>query len=253
VKAYSRHVADALASGRPLVFYDLETTGLDKDIWLPDGTRSKMPRVWQMAAIRRNPDGTELAAERILNCGEKLSADIIRVCGLRAEDADLPEREGKPASEVLPRWAEFVRGAYLVGHNIVGFDNPLLAYEFARAGLPAPIQLLDKRLCIDTMILARELFAGAVKFPVNEKGTQSARLVDVGTFFACEFDASKLHGAMADTRLTCQVLDCLSNEIKHIEMEDALDTWLTQQAPATVISATASVELAVAIEADEEF
>ena len=250
---YQRHVSDLLASGRPLVFYDLETTGLDKEIWLPDGSRSRMPRVWQMAAVRREADGSEKSAERILDCGEPLSADIIRVCGLQPADADLPQREGRAPREVLPRFAEFLRGAYLVGHNIVGFDNPLLAYEFALAGLPPPLQLLDKRLCIDTMILSRELFAGAKRFPVNGSAKASARLIDVGTFFACDFDPTKLHGAMADTRLTCQVFDGLVDEMKTREAEDALDAWLALQPARNEPMVTANDRLPAALEADDEF
>ena len=176
-----------------MVIYDTETTGLDK---LDD----PMPLIWELAAIRRPIRGKRQPHVAILNCG----IEIPWQANIRKIDPRTPLTHGRPTEQVLAGFGRFVAGAILVGHNITDFDNPLMCHGYALAGLPAPVQLTNKRLCIDTVLLARALWPkGSIGGPPDNK------LITLGRFLDVPFDAAALHGALADVVLNVQVLDRL--------------------------------------------
>ena len=189
--SYAAHARRLVATGAPIVIYDLETTGLD-DLGSP------APRVWELAAVRRSA-GDRQEASRILNCGVPIPAEA-NIAGV---DPMLPLREGVDPREVLERFARFVDGAILVGHNICGFDNAILLAEYARAGVAAPLSLADKRRCIDTLSLSRAIF------PKDEAGSPDRhRLVDMARHLGVPMNGTA-HRALADV-LTCEgVFDAL--------------------------------------------
>ena len=203
----TRSLAQA-GSGRHIVVFDLETTGLIKP-GLP------IPRAWQLAAVKLkfDPSTTEitelLASTAILNVGTPLPEIVAQICQV---DANLPLLRGWDPVVILARFSKFLDGAVLAGQNILNFDVPILAEEYRRVGLPIPVQLTDPGWCIDTTLMARTLFRGGGNVP-SENGRPSNKLNVLGRWYGCDFDETKLHDAMNDVRLTAQVLAALLGDV----------------------------------------
>lgn len=193
-------------SGRPLVVFDTETTGLPQPGLPP-------PRIWQLAAMKLEKGRADLTHEVLLNVGDVLSADVVRICQV---DANISLLHGHEPVLVLAKFARFIEGAVLVGANIVNFDNPIMAEEYRRSGLPIPVQFLDPGWTIDVTLMARALYpSGSRPAPTDPvSGRPSNALINLGRYFGCQFDEAALHGATADVALARQVLDALLNEIK---------------------------------------
>lgn len=106
---------------KPLVIFDLETTGLDlvKD------------RVIQISYIKVFPDGKEERGNYLIN-PEKLIPDVVEeLTGIKNEDV-----KDKPTFKQLAQTLNQVfSGSDIAGYNSNHFDVPLLAEEFLRAGI----------------------------------------------------------------------------------------------------------------------
>lgn len=190
---YAVHALRLARSGRPQVIYDTETTGRD-NAWEP------RPKIWEIGAIRRGPS-LERSAKNVLI---KIGMPIPPAANLRHVDPNLPDNEGREARVVFTAFAKHIEGAILVGHNIVNFDNRLMALSYADLGLLVPIQFLDQRHCIDTMLLAQRLF------PRNDPGSPANhKLITVAQYLEVRFAASDLHGALADSVVAEAILDAM--------------------------------------------
>ena len=189
-RIYRAHARRLLATRPPLVFYDIETTGID----LLD---APAPLIWDVAAIRREPDGRRTETERVIDIGVPIPA----AANLAKVDPQLPMKIGRPAADVLPRFAAHIEGAVLVGHNIVSFDNPIMVAHYSRLGLPAPVACTDPRRCIDTLSLARAVYADHPNPPSRY------RLVDMAAYLKVPAPDGVLHRAIDDTRIAEGVFD----------------------------------------------
>lgn len=104
---------------RPLVFFDLETTGLD---FVND-------RVVQIACIKLNPDKTMQEYNTYINPdGRQLCAEALEKTGLNDEDL----KQYPKFSDIADIILEFIKGCDLSGYNITKFDIPMLTEEFLR-------------------------------------------------------------------------------------------------------------------------
>ena len=105
---------------RPVVFFDLETTGVSitKD------------RIVEIAMKRINPDGTEESWKSLVNPGIPIPQGAQDVHHISDEDVSDKDSFKYLAPEVL----EFITGCDLGGYNCIRFDVPLLLEEFLRAG-----------------------------------------------------------------------------------------------------------------------
>ena len=109
---------------RPIVSFDLETTGLDV----------QNDRIVEFAAIKLHPNGDRKVLSFRVNPKRPINPEAIKVHGIRDEDVGhLPGFEAR-AREV----AEFVDGADLTGFNIERFDLPMLSVELKRVGISFP-------------------------------------------------------------------------------------------------------------------
>lgn len=159
---------------RPIVFFDLETTGLDivKD------------RIVEICLLKVFPDGHEEERVMRINPGMHIPERSTAIHGITDEAvADSPRFEDVAADI----WA-FINGCDLGGFNSNNFDIPMLAESFLRAGVQA-----DLRSCrsVDVSGIYRRL----------EKRTLIAAYK-----FYCEKQLKDAHSAMADTRATYEVL-----------------------------------------------
>jgi DNA polymerase III subunit epsilon len=117
---------------RPLVIFDLETTGRDvaKD------------RVVEISIVKLQPNGEREIKTRRLNPEMPISPEATAVHGIRNEDVALEPTFTKVARSLF----DFLKNCDLSGFNVERFDIPMLKHEFQRAGLtfpPSPVAVID--------------------------------------------------------------------------------------------------------------
>ena len=141
----------SLAGERPLVVFDLETTGADR----------LMDRIVEIAALRFGPAGSVAAFESRVNPGMKIPRESTRIHGIY--DADVA---GAPAfAGIAGRLLEFLGDSDLAGYNVRAFDVPVLLREFELAHVAFPIE--NRRIVdMQTIYFRKEPrdLAAAVRF-----------------------------------------------------------------------------------------
>lgn len=158
----------------PIIFFDLETTGLD----------IANDRIIEIAYIKVYPNGDEESFTYRINPERPIPAESTAVHGITDEDVkDCPTFKEK-AKKIA---ADF-KGCDLAGYNSARFDLPMLAEEFLRADVDID---LSTRKMIDVQTI----------FHKKEQRTLSAAYK-----FYCEQDLVDAHAAMADTKATYEIL-----------------------------------------------
>ena len=173
----------------PVVFLDLETTGMDivKD------------RIVEIALLKIHLDGREEELLHRLNPEIPISEEATRIHGITNDDV-ANEPTFKTVAKTLAR---FIEGCDLGGFNSNRFDIPLLAEEFLRANVDIDMK---KRKFIDVQAIFHKM----------EKRTLAAAYL-----FYCQKPLTNAHSALADTRATYEVLQAQLNTYKNVEYEDA--------------------------------
>jgi len=160
---------------RPLVIFDIESTG-------PDVLRD---RVIELALVKLIPDETQHCLEWRINPEmpiPKSSTEIHHIT-----DADVAD---KPTfASLAPTIAQHFRDVDVGGFNARRFDLPMLECEFARAGIePAPFA--------DAAIIdAQEIFH-----------SREARTLVAAAKFYCNENHADAHSAKHDALVTLKVL-----------------------------------------------
>ena len=141
---------------KPLVVFDLETTGLDlvKD------------RIIQISYIKVYPDGREERGDYLVNPECHILPIITQLTGISDDDV-----KDKPTFKQLAKTLEekFV-GSDFAGFNSNFFDIPMLAEEFLRAGIDfdfSKCRLIDA--CTIFKRMERRNLAAAYKFYCGRK------------------------------------------------------------------------------------
>ncbi|MBR1933552.1 MAG: 3'-5' exonuclease [Prevotella sp.] len=141
---------------KPLVVFDLETTGLDmvKD------------RIIQISYIKVWPDGREQRANYLINPECHIKPEITQLTGISDDDV-----KDKPSFKQMAKQLndEFT-GCDFAGFNSNHFDIPLLAEEFLRAGIDfdfSRCRMIDAHLIFRKM--ERRNLAAAYKFYCGRK------------------------------------------------------------------------------------
>ena len=158
----------------PLVFFDLETTGIDiaKD------------RIVEISMVKVMPNGEEIIKTRRINPGMPIPPESTAIHGITDEDVkDCPKFK-----EIAKSLAAQIEGCDLAGFNSNRFDIPMLAEEFLRAGVDVD---LNRRKFIDVQTIFHKM----------EQRTLSAAYK-----FYCGKNLEDAHTAEADTRATYEVL-----------------------------------------------
>lgn len=166
---------------RPLVFFDLETTGTDV----------ATDRIVEIALVKVMPDGSvHTKPEKsgpehrfLINPNVLIPVESSMVHGIY--DADV--QEAPTFADVADKLYKFIHDCDLGGFNSNRFDIPLLAEEFLRVG-------------IDFSLEGRNLIDAQVIFHIMEQRTLKA-----GYKFYCGKDLDDAHEALPDTMATYEI------------------------------------------------
>jgi len=141
---------------KPLVIFDLETTGLDlvKD------------RIIQISYIKVFPDGHEERGNHIINPEQYILPVITELTGISNDDV----KDQPTFKQMAKKLADIFSGSDIAGFNSNHFDVPLLAEEFLRAGVDfdfSNCRLIDAQTIFHK--LERRNLAAAYKFYCGRK------------------------------------------------------------------------------------
>lgn len=141
---------------KPLIVFDLETTGLDlvKD------------RIIQISYIKVFPDGAEERVNQYVNPEKEIPAEVVALTGITNDDV----KDAPTFKELAQSLAEKFKGCDFAGFNSNHFDVPMLAEEFLRAGIDfdfSSARLIDVQTIFHKM--ERRNLAAAYKFYCGRK------------------------------------------------------------------------------------
>ena len=176
---------------RPLVFFDLETTG----------TSITRDRIVELSYIKVNPDGTEEDKCRRINPEMHIPEESTAIHHITDEDV----KDAPTFRQIANSLNEQLRDCDIAGYNSNKFDVPLLIEEFARAGIN--FQVADRRF-VDVQNIFHKM---------------EQRTLIAAYRFYCGKDLTDAHSALADTRATYEVLlgqleryDTLENDVEKL-------------------------------------
>lgn len=141
---------------KPLVVFDLETTGIDL----------VRDRIIQISFIKVYPSGLEERGNYFINPECHIKPEITQLTGISDEDV-----KTKPTfKQMAQTLSELFKGCDFAGFNSNHFDIPLLAEEFLRAGIDfdfSKCRLVDVQTIFHKM--ERRNLAAAYKFYCGRK------------------------------------------------------------------------------------
>jgi DNA polymerase-3 subunit epsilon len=158
----------------PLIFFDLETTGID----------IANDRIVEIAYLKIFPNSDEESRTMKVNPTVPIPPKVTAIHGITDEDV----KNAPKFSEIARMLANTFEGSDFAGYNSNKFDLPLLAEEFIRAGTDID---LKKRKFVDIQVI----------FHKKEQRTLSAAYK-----FYCSKDLINAHSAEADTIATYEIL-----------------------------------------------
>ncbi len=160
---------------KPLVFFDIESTGLS----------ISNDRIVEISFVKLMPNGETKILTKRVNPEKQISAEASMVHGISNDDVkDCPK-----FVEIAKNLSQFIEGCDLAGYNCVKFDLPLLVEEFLRVN-------------IDFKIEGRNIVDAQKVFHLMEPRTLSAAFK-----FYCDKQLIDAHSAEADTIATLEVLE----------------------------------------------
>ena len=174
---------------KPIVFFDLETTGINiaKD------------KVVEISILKVFPNGNKESKTWLVNPEIEIPKEASDIHGITNERV-VTEPTFK---ELAPKINEMIEGCDLAGFNSNRFDIPLLAEELMRAGIDFD---MNDRKAVDVQVI----------FHKKEQRTLSA-----GYQFYCGKELVGAHGAEADTNATYEIL--LAQLDKYDDIENTVD------------------------------
>ncbi len=191
---------------RPIVFFDIEATGISP----------RADRMLELCMVRYCPlRGEDRYNQRFNPDGMPIPAEATAVHGIRDEDVKDCPTFAEEAQHVL----DFIEGCDLAGYNILRYDIPMLAEEFQRAKLPFST---TTRRILDVQRI----------FHQKEPRDLTAALQ-----FYCNDAHIDAHGAEADVDATIRVFEGQLQKYDDLPRSiEALDQFCNPQNPSWVDS-----------------
>lgn len=160
---------------KPLVVFDLETTGLD----------IRNDRIIQFAFLRVNPDQTQDEWVELVNPDITIPPESIKIHGITNEDV----KDKAKFLHFVPFIVEFLEGCDLSGYNVNRFDLPFLQKEMERNG--TTLDLTDTKV-VDVQVIFHKM---------------EPRNLAAAYRFYCGEEHEDAHDAMGDVKVTLDVLN----------------------------------------------
>lgn len=171
---------------RPLIFFDLETTG----------TNVTHDRIVELSYVKIFPDGSEEKRSRRINPGIPIPPASTAVHHITDEDV-----KNEPTFRQIAKSLHTIfEGCDIAGYNSNKFDVPLLIEEFSRCGINFDV---TGRHFIDVQNIFHKM--------------EQRTLVAAYRFY-CGKELEGAHSALADTQATYEVL--LEQIQKYDELEN---------------------------------
>ena len=159
---------------RPLVVFDLETTGL-----FP-----RKDRIVEIAAVKTNPDGTEERLEHLVNPEMPIPPETTKIHGITDEMV-----KGCPTfAELADEIYAFFEGCDVAGFNSDRYDIPCLEESFYRVGKNFAAAIVNR---VDVQRIYHKM---------------EPRDLSAAVKFYCNRSHDGAHGALADAEATRDVL-----------------------------------------------
>lgn len=174
---------------KPIVFFDLETTGVN----------IATDRIVEIAVLKVFPNGNKESKTWLVNPEMEIPKESAEIHGITNERV-VSEPTFK---ELATKVNEMIAGCDLAGFNSNRFDIPLLAEELMRAGIDFDMK---NRKAIDVQVI----------FHKKEQRTLGA-----GYQFYCKKELEGAHGAEADTNATYEIL--LAQVDKYADIGNTVD------------------------------
>ena len=165
---------------RPIVFFDLETTGVD----------TTKDRIIEISMIKVMPNGEEIvngnevSRTMRINPGMHIPEGASAVHGIYDEDV----KDAPTFAQIAKSLSQFIEGCDFGGFNSNRFDLPMLVEEFLRANVDVDFK---SRKFIDVQNIFHKM--------------EQRTLVAAYKFY-CDKELVDAHSAEADTRATYEVL-----------------------------------------------
>ena len=178
----------------PVVFMDLETTGLSLT----------QDRIVEIAMLKVNPDGSQVKKRKLINPEKPIPPEVTAIHGISDEMVKDAPIFKVAANEIK----QFMDGCDLAGYNSNKFDWPLLMEEFLRCGLD--FEITDRKL-LDVQRI----------YHVMEPRNLSAAYK-----FYCDQTLENAHSAEADVNATWEVFEAQIQ--KYDQLGNTIESVLQQ-------------------------
>jgi exonuclease len=173
----------------PIVFFDLETTGINVS----------SDRIVEITYLKVEPNGNKTSKTLRINPQMHIPEQASAVHGIYDQDvADCPAFR-----QVAASIAKDIEGCDLAGYNSINFDIPLLVEEFLRADVDVD---LKRRKFVDVMVIFYK---------------QEPRNLSAAYKFYCGKDLSNAHSSEADTMATLEILE--AQLCRYGDLENTVD------------------------------
>ncbi len=174
---------------RPIIFFDLETTG----------TNIMSDRIVEISIIKIWPNGKEEVKTKRINPGMPIPPEATAVHHITDDDV----KDAPHFAQIAKSLADFISDSDIAGFNSIRFDIPLLAEEFNRTNVEID---LHRHRFIDVQNIYHKL---------------EPRTLVAAYKHYCGKNLDDAHSAEADTRATYEVLlaqleqypDTLENDV----------------------------------------
>ena len=191
---------------KPIVFFDLETTGLNVGV----------DKIVEISMLKVMPDNTEIIKTELINPKMHIPEQVSELHGIYDKDvADKPT-----FTELASDIRDFIKGCDLAGYNLLKFDIPLLVEEFLRIDMD--IDLRGVRI-VDVQNIFHKME------PRNLRAAYK---------FYCGEELLDAHTAEADTVATFKILEAQLGKYENTTIIDENDReYIPIQNDISVLSA----------------
>lgn len=172
---------------RPLVFFDLETTG----------TNPSKDRIIEYAFIKLMPDESQVSISGRVNPEMPIPKESTEVHGI----TDMDVKDEPSFKEVAMEILRFIEDCDLAGYNLLRFDVPVLNEEFSRSEInfdPTRHRIVD----------AQHIFY-----------LMEPRTLKAAYKYFCGKSLDNAHSALADTQATLEVLKAQVERYEGVTIE----------------------------------